>query len=247
MAAPEAVADHYERLLARHYSWMLGGFAEKAKEQEGLLRRLGLHSPQDGALAIDLGCGAGAQAVPLAQFGYQVRAIDLSATLLDELSGHADGLPVETVEGDMTDVTLWGGTAPELIVCMGDTLTHLFDQAAVEGLIGSAFDRLAPGGRLVLSFRDLTRELAGTSRFLMLRGEHDRVMTCFLEFARDTVTVHDIVHERHDGEWEMSVSAYDKLRLAPDHIKAHANATGFETESWEASGLVVGVFRRPAG
>jgi hypothetical protein len=35
-------AEHYDTLLAGHYTWMSGGFEEKAAEQRALLAGLGL-------------------------------------------------------------------------------------------------------------------------------------------------------------------------------------------------------------
>ncbi len=52
-----SAAAHYEKLLARHYTWMLGGDLEgtAARDRE-MLEGLGVRK---GALAVDLGCGHG--------------------------------------------------------------------------------------------------------------------------------------------------------------------------------------------
>src|SRR5215472_3420406 len=85
-------AEHYDRLLAAHYTWMLGGdIAAVAKDQATLLRELGVRARGDGALAVDLGCGPGPQSLALAELGFSpVLAVDSSRALLDELSGLAD-------------------------------------------------------------------------------------------------------------------------------------------------------------
>jgi hypothetical protein len=55
------VADHYEGLLAEHYSWMFGVSAPaKAAEQRDLLVRLNVAA---GELGVDLGAGAGFQSM----------------------------------------------------------------------------------------------------------------------------------------------------------------------------------------
>lgn len=80
---------------------------------------------------------------------------------------------------------------------MGDTLTHLPSKDDVAALLRDVAQSLAPGGQLVLSYRDLTRPLTGTDRFLPVRSTDDRIMTCFLEYAdADTVMVHDLIHTR---------------------------------------------------
>ena len=103
-------AKHYENLLARHYSWMVGAaFDAKVAEQQALLEEM---SVKGEGLALDLGCGPGYQAVALARLGYSpVRAVDGSEALLNELAQNAKDLPVERVHGDIRNLRKFA--APE--------------------------------------------------------------------------------------------------------------------------------------
>jgi SAM-dependent methyltransferase len=85
-------ADHYDRLLAEHHTWMLGGDVhEVADRQAALLAELGLAGTDDGP-AIDLGCGSGAQTLALVRLGFSpVIAVDTSRRLLDELVSYVRG------------------------------------------------------------------------------------------------------------------------------------------------------------
>ncbi|KAL2914084.1 hypothetical protein HK105_206342 [Polyrhizophydium stewartii] len=74
----------------------------------------------------------------------------------------------------------------DAIVCMGDTLTHLGSLDEIDSLVASSFGALAPGGRLVLQFRDLTQPLFGTDRFIPVRSDERTVFTCFLEWEEAT-------------------------------------------------------------
>jgi len=87
------VADHYEKHLARYYSWMFGDFHNtiEANRQFFVVHKLIPESPK---LAIDLGAGCGFQSIPLAQMGFSVLAIDLRQELLDELRGHIGQLSI---------------------------------------------------------------------------------------------------------------------------------------------------------
>lgn len=61
--------DHYENLLAAHYSWMFGAsFADKVAEQRLLLEQFGA-IPVERRLAIALGAGSGFQAIALVPAG----------------------------------------------------------------------------------------------------------------------------------------------------------------------------------
>ena len=197
------VSEHYERLLSKHYTWMFGSsFEERVAEQKVFLSRLfgALKHRPEAALAIDLGCGSGFQTIALAQLGFSpVIAIDTSSELLDELRSHVNGLPVQIEKADLRDLPaiVQAGQAT-VIVCMGDTLTHLQDKSEVSALFGGVFDRLRPGGIFVITYRDLTTELYGTDRFIPVRSDDNKIMTCFLEFENaESVVVHDLVYIRH--------------------------------------------------
>ncbi|MFP3990589.1 class I SAM-dependent methyltransferase [Streptomyces sp. E11-3] len=233
-----AAADHYDRLLAAHYTWMLGGdIPALATAQARLLRDLGVRPGAAGTLAVDLGCGPGPQSLALVELGFSpVLAVDSSRALLDELVRYApDDAAVRPLHADIRGVlpehTRPGSVAA--VVCMGDTLTHLPSHKDVTQLIGDIAGALADGGQLVFSYRDLTVPLTGDDRFLPVRSTEDRIMTCFLEYADEaTVTVHDLIHTRTgDGDeggggWTLHTSSYPKLRIGAAWLADTCRAAG---------------------
>jgi SAM-dependent methyltransferase len=222
------VAKHYENLLARHYSWMVGTeFDAKVTEQRGLLQELGVHGE---GLAVDLGCGPGYQAVALAKLGFSpVRAVDGSEILLNELAGHARGFAIEPVRADIRDLKKFTkpGSA-SAIVCMGDTLTHLPSLDDVSQLLADAHRALKPGGVLALTFRDLSIERSGLDRFLPIRADADRIMTCVLQFETDHVVINDLIYVREGASWSLHKSSYRKVRLGVEDVLADLRLLGFD-------------------
>jgi SAM-dependent methyltransferase len=219
---------HYDQLLAEHYSWMVGvPFQEKVAEQAALLRELGLSEGRHG-IAIDLGAGPGYQSVALADLGYaRVIAVDTSRTLLDELQAQKGDKPIEAVLDDMCGFL--ARTAPasaDAIVCMGDALTHLESHNDLSGLLTNAAAVLAPGGKLILTFRDMSQALTGVDRFIPVQSDADRVMMCFLEYEPKTVIVHDLIHERTGTGWAMRKSCYRKLRVSAGDIVRQLERSG---------------------
>ena len=83
---------------------------------------------------------------------------------------------------------------------------------------------------VILTFRDLTEELSGTERFIALRGDKDRIMTCFLEYEEDRVMVHDLVHLRGGEGWSLLKSCYPKLRLGGGQVADMLREAGFGIE-----------------
>jgi SAM-dependent methyltransferase len=241
------VNEHYECLLSQHYTWMFGtSFEERVKDQKSFLWRTleSLPDPIQRGLAVDLGSGPGFQTIALAELGFSpVIAIDTSAELLDELRSHAGSLPVRTEKADLRDLPaiVQPGQAT-VIVCMGDTLTHLPEKSDVSALFGSVFDRLRKGGVFVITYRDLTRELFGTDRFIPVRSDENKIMTCFLEFENaESVVVHDLVHMRQDSGWSLNKSSYRKLRLGIEWVRAELSNAGFDLLSEDLSGRLIGL------
>jgi hypothetical protein len=226
------VTAHYDKLLAEHYSWMVGvPFDTKVAEQQALLERLGTAGRF--GLAVDLGCGPGFQSVALANLGFSpVVAVDTCQALLDELTAHAGDLAIKPERADMRSFTqLIAPGSAAIIVCMGETLTHLESRADVSRLLTDARAMLAPGGMLVLTFRDLTVELQGLDRFLPVRSDPDRIMTCVLEYEPGSVVVNDLIYVREGGGWLLHKSKYRKLRVAADDIARELSELGFAVRS----------------
>jgi SAM-dependent methyltransferase len=233
------VREHYEAVLSEHYSRMFGDFEAKVTEQRALLERLGVAARASAGLAADLGCGSGFQSVALARLGFRVLAIDFSQRLLAELENRARGLPVETIAGDIRAVAELVPVGVELAVCMGDTLSHLEREADLERVFGGVAGRLVAGGRLVLTFRDLSDPLRDLDRAIPLYAGDDLVMTCFLEYEPSTVKVHDLIWVRQPEGWRFRKGVYRKLRLAPERVTARLTAAGFAVTRHDApAGMV---------
>jgi SAM-dependent methyltransferase len=241
------VSEHYQRLLSKHYTWMFGtSFNERVNEQKSFLSRWlePLKNLPEHALAVDLGCGPGFQTIALAQLGFfPVVAIDTSAELLDELRSHATNLPIQTQKADLRDFpAMVSAGQATVIVCMGDTLTHLPGKSEVRSLFRAVFDTLHPGGMFVITYRDLTTELHGTDRFIPVRSDDNTIMTCFLEFENtESVVVHDLVHTRHHATWSLNKSSYRKLRLGIDWLCHELKQAGLNVVSQDSSGRLLAV------
>lgn len=182
------------------------------------------------SLAVDLGAGFGMHSIPLARRGFSVVAIDTCSGLLEELRQHRDSLPIQTIRDDVREFRRYVSTEVQIVLCMGDTLTHLPDTDSVLQLLSDVAESLMPGGQFILTFRDYSRELSGDQRFIPVRSDDSRILTCFLEYAEAHITVHDILYERDVSGWDFRVSSYQKLRLAPDWICSALESRGFSVQ-----------------
>lgn len=238
------VCEHYENHLARYYAWISGGVDEKMEENRKFFVDHGIQPIRSG-LAFDLGAGCGFQSVPLAQLGFRVVALDLSAKMLAQLKKTAKNLPIETICDDLSNFTNYKSGNSELVVCMGDTLTHLDDFKKVQALLDTVFFSLETGGCLILSFRNLTEELVDLDRFIPVKSNETTIFTCFLEFEKDRVKVHDIIYEKNNGQWVLQKSVFQKLRISPDWTQKYLQKIGFAIEFYdEQNGLIFIIARK---
>ena len=227
---PVSAQEHYENLLADHYEWMFGlSFEAKVTEQKRILDEF-LGNGRAGGLAVDLGCGPGFQSFALSDRGYQVLAIDTSEKLLRDLSARIGPRNIVTKRADLRELdSLVSPASVEIGVCMGDTLTHLLCRSEVSRLFRSVARVLKPAGKFVVTYLDLaSAELFGLDRFIPVRSDDRRVMTCFLEYdTAENVVVHDLLNIRDDdGNWTLHKSSYKKLRLPAEWVIAELSASG---------------------
>jgi 2-polyprenyl-6-hydroxyphenyl methylase/3-demethylubiquinone-9 3-methyltransferase len=111
-------------------------------------RGAGPGKPLKGLRVLDVGCGGGILAEPLARLGGEVTGIDLVAEALEAARGHADaqGLAVDyRLEG--VAETVARGERFDLVVA-SEVVEHVPDQA---GFVHDLAALVAPGGVLCLS------------------------------------------------------------------------------------------------
>lgn len=129
--------------------------------------------PLEGKSALDVGCGAGLLAEPLARLGATVTGIDASPEVIAIARKHAAavGLKIDYRSGDVQALD----GKYDLITCM-EVVEHVADPGA---FVKALATRLAPNGLLIMS----TPNATGWSRLMMItigervgqipKGTHD--------------------------------------------------------------------------
>ena len=129
--------------------------------------------PLEGKTALDVGCGAGLLAEPLARLGASVTGLDASHDLIVVAREHAQarGLGINYRAGELAELN----GQFDLITCL-EVIEHVADPAS---FIAALAKRMAPSGLLILS----TPNATGWSKLLMItlgeglgripKGTHD--------------------------------------------------------------------------
>lgn len=138
----------------RTFGPLMFGEAQFSDAEEQLPGLLALADISSGTV-LDLGCGPGRHALPLARQGFRVTAVDTSADLIAELDRRAaaEDLAVDTVTADMREFRR--PEAFDLVVVMWTSFGYFTDEADHLRVLGNIRDSLRPGGRLVLDLLGL--------------------------------------------------------------------------------------------
>lgn len=246
MADTREVQEHYDTLLAQNYVWIAGGWDAGCKRARRFISDHAV-TPNGTGVAVDLGAGSGFYSVALAEAGYRVIAIDFSAPMLEILKFHAGNLPIRPVHADIRTLVAWEKQQPELIVCMGDTLTHLPDYVSARNLIRRCARELTKGGTLILSCRNYSDKPPGSTAVFPVQRDEDRIFLCRIDYGIERVRVTDILYTRESGSWERMSGTYSKLPVAPDSLRQMLSDAGFRIRFNEAGNETITLIGQKKG
>lgn len=124
----------------------------EARQQIPALLEMAANEP---SRVLDLGCGPGRHALPLADAGLGVTAVDTSPGLIAELQCRAaqQDLALETVQADMRSFRR--PEAFDLVLVMWTSFGYFEDEADHLQVLENIRDSLRTGGRLVLDLLGL--------------------------------------------------------------------------------------------
>lgn len=147
--------------------------------------------PANGQQALDIACGTGTLALQLADQGWDVVGVDLSAPMLAAARAKAANLLTDGsltfVQGDMRDLRGVGDAAFDLVTCTYDTLNYLLSEEELGGCFAAVARVLRPGGLLIadmntrhfLEYDWGTCEVIAQSSFVEVQRSHfDQLTAC---------------------------------------------------------------------
>lgn len=221
------VKDHYKNHLSDFYSWMIGDFSAHKNTFLELCKAQNV-TPLYSKVAIDLGAGTGIQSFALAELGFKVIAVDFDNKLLAEMKSKLSSEQIEIIEDDIRNLSQFKSNNPEIISCCGDTISHLNNIRELRQLFKDAFCCLSDLGKFVISFRDYSKELLENERFIPVKNDEGRILTCIIEYFEEKIRVTDLMYEKHGDIWQQKVSSYFKIRITKNIVLNLLEATGFK-------------------
>lgn len=197
MEAYRQFATVYDRLMADmpYPQWLQ--FADACWQQYGKPRTV-----------VDLGCGTGSIAIPLARQGYQVYAIDLSSDMLaigqskwdDTL--RSGGQPKGAITWLQQDMTEWGlGEQVDSVISFCDCVNYLTEEEDVAAAIEATFRALKPGGVFLFDIHSPStiERYANEQPFVLDEPDVAYIWTCELDEERVEIEHQLTIFAREEG------------------------------------------------
>ena len=182
---------------------------------------------------LDLGCGTGGHAIHWAELGFNVVGLDSSTEMIEFARRRAEQeeIDIEFQCLSMTDFTTRIQQKFDVIVCLGNTVSHLLDAETLKKMYQQTVASLKESGVAVfhaLNFRRIQefkrRDFPVKSRVV---DDKEYVFIRFYDFRNDELEFNFVVSARENGEW---ISRSYQLKhhpwMQPDLV-ALAKASGF--------------------
>ncbi len=177
------MAQPQYRQMANLYDWpdALEFSAVMLRRTRTAFRQHGLQPP---ARVCDLGCGTGTLALALAEAGFAVMGVDLSADMLKlaRAKTRDSGLPVRWLREDMRHFSV--PEPVDAVTCYYDAINHLLTERDLLAALRRVYRALRPGGLFCFDANTLF---------------------CFHEFWEDLVHMME-----HDGATQITAGTFNR-------------------------------------
>lgn len=178
---------------------------------------------------IDLGCGTGSIAIPLAKRGYQVTGVDLSADMLavayDKM--RREQAQVKWVEQDMRELAL---PKTDSVLSFCDSLSYLTEEEDVKRTFSLVFEHLHPGGTFLFDVHSPYKILHGfgDQTFTLAEEEVSYIWQCFCDPLRLEVA-HELTFflRQENGLYERIEEVHEQRAYQPYDLARWLMETGF--------------------
>lgn len=159
--------DYYDALAAHYHLFYRDWNSALAREGMRLRRWFG---ETEVKVVLDASCGAGTQAIALAQIGYRVLASDPSGGMLERARQHAQEMGVTDrisfLQADFLQLARMTEGNLDAIITKGDAFPHLITDLEIETTLAGFYRLLRPGGKVIIGMRDFEPYIQERPRFL---------------------------------------------------------------------------------
>lgn len=195
---------------------------------------------------LDLGCGTGRTAIPLAERGYDVIGVDLSHTMLSRMLAKTEGLDersrnrIQAVQANLVQLECFADNSIDHAVCMFSTLGMIAGRSNRQTMLRHVTRIVRPGGKFVLHVHNrwaALQESGGTAKLFrswcrsLLDRDHELGDAVYAYRGLEKMFMHrfsrrELVKDLEDCGWgidEVNLVSLDGATM----VQSTRNAGGF--------------------
>lgn len=184
---------------------------------------------------LDAACSTGMHAIALAQRGYEMVGVDLSAPMIQRAreNAAAAGVEVRFVVAGFGKLAVKVGNDFNALLCLGNSLPHVLTAEALHATLIDFAAVLRPAGLLLVQNRNFDAVMAGRARWMAPQahreGGREWLFIRFYDFNPDSTLTFNVVTLRRDeaGEWTQQIEATTLRPLLHAELLDAVAAAGF--------------------
>ena len=228
MSSSEAFYDR----LARLYDIMNDWKARLAYEGPFIRQVLDEHGARS---VLDAACGTGQHTLALRQWGYDATGADASPQMVRQAQANA-----ATAQADAPFIVAAFDALPQVpgapfdaVLCLGNSLPHVENAAALDAALDGMARALRPGGVLLLHNLNYDRRWVQRPRFLKLDAGvldgRETLVWRMADYGESTVIFHTALFQKDaEGRWSVEVDSTPQVPLFRADLEARLHRLGFE-------------------
>lgn len=185
---------------------------------------------------LDAACGTGMHTIALAQLGYQMSGADVSGGMIERARANASSAGVSVnfeAAGFEHLADTFGRKAFEALTCLGNSLPHILNAAALAVTLADFAACLRPGGLVLLQNRNFDAMLARHERWMEPQAYHHNdsewLFLRFYDFDADGLLSFHMVtlHRQGTGSWTQQVTTTRLYPLRQSELVEALHQAGF--------------------
>ncbi len=220
--------------IAETYDWLFSEW--KAVMNRQMEKLVPLFREKSVKKVLDCACGTGVQSIGLLQAGFEVLSSDISGKMLEQASRHAkeEGLNLETLRAGFRELKQKVPDQFDAVVCMGNSIPHLFSDQDIKDALLNMKHVLKPGGLFVVEIRDFDRLFESQEKFMVIQvnAEHgDNLVTILydVEKTRPIARFHVIyiIQNKISKQYKLDVHSVDYYPIGNEKLRMLIQDAGF--------------------